>query len=393
MKRHRVGDVAAILLGYFEGKNTFQTDQIMTVPAADYFDPDQWRAEMDIVFRHVPLMLALSCEMPRPNDYKAMEVVGVPILMARDDRGKVRAFINTCAHRWAPVTPEGHGNSSRFTCPFHGWTYAADGKLIGVADHLKFGDIDKSSHGLKELPCEERYGMIFVCLSPSAALDLEGYYGGLLEEYADVDFKNWTFLGSGSVEGANWKLSLSNFLESYHFATLHAKTVALELASDVAHYEGFGPNIRIGLAHRSIARLRDVPRARWAEQEGKRVSFIRFFFPNVTSYYVASELECSLFTQTFPGSSSDKSRTVFTLLRKTPLRDDVDRAKIEKEMKATLDIGYNEDLLVGIQIQRGLRSGAHAGLLYGRNERGNQYFHEWLNWYLQRDPTVPQPVM
>lgn len=393
MNRQRIGEVAEILLDYFEQNKTFQTDKIMSVPAAGYTDPDQWRAEIDLIFKRVPLMLALSCEMPEPGDYKAMEAVRLPILIARDKVGTVRAFLNVCAHRWAPVAAEGYGNCPRFTCRFHGWSYGADGKLIGISDRAKFGDLDRSTHGLKELPCEERHGMIFVCLTPGTPLDLDGYYGALLEEYAYAGLKDWTFLGSRVIEGANWKITLNNFFESYHFATLHAKTVALEFVSNMTHYEGSGPNMRISLSQRSNAKLRDVPRALWGEQEGRGFDFIRFFFPNVTGFF-APEPRLSLFTQTFPGPTPDKSRTVLLYARKSPPKDEADRENIEKEIKyVTFDITYDEDVAIGIQVQKGLESRAHEGLLYGKNERGNQYFQEWVNWYLQGDPTLPKPVM
>jgi phenylpropionate dioxygenase-like ring-hydroxylating dioxygenase large terminal subunit len=392
MIRQRIGDVAEILLDYFEHHKTFQTDKIMAVPAASYTDARQWRAEMDLIFNRVPLMLALSCEMPNAGDYKALEVVGLPVLITRDKADAVRAFINVCAHRWAPVAAEGYGNCSRFICPFHGWTYGRDGKLLGITERSTFGDIDRSAHGLKELPCEERHGMIFACLTPGATLDLDGYYGELLEEYAYAGMRDWAFLGSRTVESANWKITLNNFLESYHFATLHAKTVAKELVSNVTHYEGFGPHVRHGLVQHRIAKLREVPRARWGEQEGDGFGFIRVFFPNVTGYIGVHEL--SLFTQTFPGPTPDKSRIVSLFLRKDAPKDEAERTSIEKEMDdATSDVLAAEDAGIGIQIQKGLASGAHEGVLYGHNERGNQYFHEWLNWYLQDDPLLPKPVM
>jgi phenylpropionate dioxygenase-like ring-hydroxylating dioxygenase large terminal subunit len=392
MNRQRIGDVAEILLDYFEHQKTFQTDKIVSVPATSFTDPEQWRAEMDLIFKRVPLMLALSCEMPKPGDYKAMEVVGLPILIARDKAGAARAFLNVCAHRWAPVAPEGYGNCARFMCPFHGWTYGMDGKLIGVAERDTFGEIDRSTRGLKALPCEERYGMIFVCLTPAGGLDLDGYYGELLEEYAYAGLKDWAFLGSRVVEAANWKITLNNFLESYHFATLHAKTVAKELVSNVTHYEGFGPNVRHGLVQHRIQKLREVPRAQWGEQEGDGFGFIRLFFPNVTGYIGVHEL--SLFTQTFPGATPDKSRIVSLFLRKDPPKDQAERESIEKEIdEATSDVLYAEDAGIGTRIQKGLESGAHEGVLYGRNERGNQYFHEWLDWYLEENPSRPKPVL
>ena len=80
-------------------------------------------------------------------------------------------------------------------------------------------------------------------------------------------------------------------------------------------------------------------------------------------------------------------------LRREPPRDDADRANIEAMMTFFRDVTYNEDYLIGLDIQKGLESGAHDELVFGRNERGNQYFHEWLNWYLQDDPDMPEPVM
>ena len=99
----RIGEGAEVVLDYFEHNKTFQADKIMAVPASSFNDPHRWRAEIELIFKRVPLMLALSCEMPKPGDYKAMEAVGLPILISRDKSGTARAFLNVCAHRWAPV--------------------------------------------------------------------------------------------------------------------------------------------------------------------------------------------------------------------------------------------------------------------------------------------------
>jgi phenylpropionate dioxygenase-like ring-hydroxylating dioxygenase large terminal subunit len=397
MSRERIGDVAEILLDYFEHKKTYQAEKIMTVPAASYTDADQARAERDLIFKRLPLMLALTCEMPKPGDYKAMEVEGIPILIARDKIGTVRAFLNVCAHRWSPVIPEGYGSRPRcnFTCPFHGWTYGADGKLIGIADPAKFGDIDRSKHGLRELPCEERLGMIFVCPTPGMSLDLDSYYGALLDEYADFGLQDWTFLASSVLEGPNWKGVWTNFFESYHIATQHPKTVGLYWVSNLNHYEGFGPHMRVGFALHEIAKLREVPREQWSQQEGRAFSFMRYFFPNVVGALSLSGL--STFIQVFPGATPATSRVVVLYIRKEPLKNEADREKVEKELELVIKLGddtlRDEDFATGIATQKGLESDAHEGLLYGRNERGPQYFHEWVNWYLEGDSTLPKPVM
>jgi phenylpropionate dioxygenase-like ring-hydroxylating dioxygenase large terminal subunit len=390
MDHEIIGNVAEAMLGYVESDTTFMTEKTMTVPTSSYTNADQWGAEMELIFKRVPLMLAFTAEMPKPGDYKAMDAAGMPILINRDKAGKVRAFLNVCAHRGAPLASDGHGNCPRFTCKYHGWTYGQDGKLIAISEARTFGEIDKSVRGLKELPCEERAGMIFVCLTPGAALDLDGYYGDYLQDFEAVGLKDWTFLGTRVIEGANWKIAFDGYLEGYHFASLHPETIAPRTPSNKMHYEAFGPNIRIGFPHRDIAKLRDVPREDWGNQENNGFDFVRILFPNVSAFLAP---EITQIAQLFPGPTPDKNRTVLNYLRRDPIKDDEDRATAEAAITFFRDVTYNEDYLIGMEIQKGLESGAHDELVFGRNERGNQYFHEWLNWYLQDDASLPKPEL
>lgn len=387
----RIGDVAEIMLDYVENKKTHQGEKPQRVPTHSYTDKDQWKAEMELVFKRVPLMLAFTAELPNPGDYKAMDAVGMPVLINRDKAGQVRAFLNVCAHRGAPVAAEGHGNCPRFTCKYHGWTYGQDGRLIGVAEASTFGEVDKSTHGLRQLPCEERAGMIFVCLTPDAPIDLDNHFRGFLQDFEALDFADWTFLGSRTIHGANWKIAFDGYLEGYHFASLHPETIFPRTPSNCMHYEGFGPNIRIGFPQRRISEtLRPLPRADWGTQENNGYDFVRIFFPNV-SIFVAPEI--TQVAQLFPGPTPGENRTVLNYLRREPIKDEADREAVETMINFFRDVTYQEDYVIGLEIQKGLEAGAHDDLVFGRNERGNQYFHEWLNWYLEDDKTRPEPVM
>ena len=57
------------------------------------------------------------------------------------------------------------------------------------------------------------------------------------------------------------------------------------------------------------------------------------------------------------------------------------------------DVTYQEDYVLGLKIQQGLESGAHPDIVFGKNERGNQYFHEYVEWYLRNDPRAPRPAL
>jgi phenylpropionate dioxygenase-like ring-hydroxylating dioxygenase large terminal subunit len=390
MDRPDIGDVAEILLDYADKGETFQTDKVVVVPSSTYTDPEQWQREMEMIFRRVPLMLALSCELPELGSYKAMEAMGQPILITRDKEGKAHVFLNVCAHRGAPLVEEGAGKCSRFTCMYHSWTYALDGKLLAVADAAKFGELDKSSRGLRELPSAERAGMIFAVLTPGLSVDFDAFYGGMLRDFEDVDLASWTFLGSRVIEGANWKIAFDGYLEGYHFASLHPQTINPRTYSNLTHYEAFGPHLRIGFAQTSIGQIREVPREQWGGLENRGFDFVRILFPNCSAFLAP---EIAQIAQLFPGPTPDHNRTVLLYARREPVKDDADRAALDAMITFLRDVTYQEDYIIGEKVQKGVASGAFDSIVLGKNERGNQYFHEWVNWYLKGDESAPKPVL
>jgi len=109
----RIGDAAELMLDHVENKTTFIGETTLGVAGRSHTDADQWRTEIDRVFKRAPLMLAFTAELPNPGDYKAMDAIGMPVLINRDKAGKVRAFLNVCSHRGAPVAGEGCGNCAR----------------------------------------------------------------------------------------------------------------------------------------------------------------------------------------------------------------------------------------------------------------------------------------
>jgi hypothetical protein len=139
-----------------------------------------------------------------------------------------------------------------------------------------------------------------------------------------------------------------------------------------------------------IAKLRDVPREDWGRQENTGFDFVRILFPNVSAFLAP---EIAQIAQLFPGPTPDTNRTVLLYARRTPPADDADKAQIEQMIDFLRDVTYNEDYLLGLKIQQGLRSGGVKNLVFGKNERGNQFFHEIVEWYLADDKSVPMPAL
>src|SRR5262249_29243796 len=144
--------------------------------------------ERDKLFRERPIFMGLASRLPKPGDYLAEDVAGMPVLMTRGSDGQVRAFANVCRHRGAPVA-QGCGNARAFVCPDPGWTYDPAGKLLGPTARTGFAGLDVARHGLVALPSAERHGMLFLQAKPvqpgeGTSVDVDGGLGALADDFA-----------------------------------------------------------------------------------------------------------------------------------------------------------------------------------------------------------------
>ena len=386
----KYGEIAERMLHFVETKTTDQASATMQVPVENYLDEGRWHKEIDRIFKRLPLMLALTIELPNPGDYKAMQVMGLPVLITRTRDGKAHAFLNVCKHRAMLMVSEGKGHCSRFACQYHGWTYANDGQLIGIAEAGTFGEVDKSRLHLTELPCDEAAGLIFVILTPGLPIDAVAWLGGMYEDFAALKLDTWYYHKSREMKGANWKVAYDGYLEGYHFQAAHTNTVATRSPSNRAHYEGFGPHIRLGFPQNAITRLHDLPREEWGLQENKGYDFIRMLFPNM-SFFLAPEM--GQLAQLFPGPEVNQNTTVMNYIFPTKPETEEGLKKLDEMSDFFFDVVEEEDYFLGLKVQTGLESGAMTHQTFGRNEPGNQFFHKWVEYYLDETGQTPVPVM
>lgn len=103
-------------------KTTDMADDLLRVPLHYYRDPKITEIEETQVLRRTPLAIVPSAQLPANNDYVVRSVLGDSLLVTRDKEGHSHVFLNYCRHRGAKPAC-GSGNGTRFTCPYHAWTY------------------------------------------------------------------------------------------------------------------------------------------------------------------------------------------------------------------------------------------------------------------------------
>jgi len=385
-KRSR--DVAAgeRLLGHVAAGTTDAFPEVVRIPVSAYLDPGRWQREMDRIFKRLPLMLAFAAELPAPGTRKAIDVAGVPVLLLRGRDGVVRAFLNVCSHRGSRLAPAGTGECRRIVCPYHAWAYDDRGRLVGIYESEQFGEIDHEARGLTALPCEERAGLVFALLTLGLPLDLEGYYGGMLDELAAPDIGSWHVYARRELGSANWKATHDGYVDGYHLEVLHPRTVGVFTRGAVNTFEFFGPHQKIGFANQDIEKLREIPPEDWKQDEG--FGFVRTLFPNVS---FAVRDEGGLVSQLLPGPTPDRSNTIQTFLRKRLPETDEERRRADLEVELFHGAVRDEDYPTVEGVQQGMQSGAIDEVLLGRNEVGNQWLHRWIDWYAADEGTAGDP--
>ena len=123
MSENQDGEILQRVLAHIDQRTTDLVDTIMEVPAAAYHDRTVAEAERARVFRRLPLAVALGSELRQPGSYSVVGLPGSEVLLVRQSDQGIKAFINACRHRGAPVA-QGVGQCRSFSCPYHGWTYA-----------------------------------------------------------------------------------------------------------------------------------------------------------------------------------------------------------------------------------------------------------------------------
>jgi phenylpropionate dioxygenase-like ring-hydroxylating dioxygenase large terminal subunit len=359
------------------------SDNVRRVPAANYYDPARWKLEMDRVFRRTPLVMAFTAELREPHSYKAMEVLGTPILVVRGGDGVARAFVDMCSHRGAVIVDPGTaGTARRFTCPYHAWSYDTDGRLVGVLDRENFGEIDASCLGLTPLPCDERAGIIFVGVSPGGRIDLDTHLCGYDEMLSHLGLADCTFAGSQTVAGPNWKIAYDGYLDFYHLPILHKNTFGPDYCNR-AIYDAWGPHQRVSAPDHRTEALARFAETDWTDEQLTLGVWTIFPHTSIAGFKVEVDGvegggRMFMVSTLFPGDDPDTSVTIQNFLAAFELTDEL-RPAIEAQQRFLLGVVRDEDYFTGNRIQRAVKTGAKTEFLFGRNEAGGQRFHGWVD--------------
>jgi Rieske 2Fe-2S family protein len=186
-----------------------------------FISPEIFVQEQEKIFSKQWMLVGHQSQIPGAGDYFTTEVAGESLIIVRDKRGAIRGFYNVCRHRGSRLIEAGNGQCAAIQCPYHAWTYALDGILIGAPYMDEVSGFDKADYSLRAVNLALWEGFIFVNLADSPA-PLEEWFAPLAGK-----FSRWNLSTLRSTKriqydvGANWKLIFENYSECYHCLGVH----------------------------------------------------------------------------------------------------------------------------------------------------------------------------
>jgi Rieske 2Fe-2S family protein len=199
-----------------------------TLPGRFYTDLELFGIEHKRIFYQQWLCAGRAEQIPNPGDFFVRTIGTESVIVLRDKDDSVRAFHNLCRHRGTRLCEEIKGHfASTIRCPYHAWTYALDGRLLGASSMKGTPGFDTGDYPLLSVRIHTWEGFLFISLATDPE-PFEQSHRPLIGKFTRYNLPN--LRAARRIEydiQANWKLLFENYSECYHCSPIHPALVKL----------------------------------------------------------------------------------------------------------------------------------------------------------------------
>ena len=185
-------------------------ERARTLPAAWYADETFHHHELQRVFRSDWVCGGVTDELPPARSWRAITIGGLPVLLVRDAEGELRAFLDVCRHRAAPLCDVGEsGSGAVIRCPYHAWVYRLDGSLAKANGVGAPEGFDVADYGLRPVAVALLRRTFWINVGDPAAQFDPGALAAAIGQFPVESFD--LAVCESHVRPFNWKVLLENY--------------------------------------------------------------------------------------------------------------------------------------------------------------------------------------
>ena len=340
-----------------------------TPPAAWYNDSRILDLERHGVFSRSWQLIGRTGQVREPGQYISYDIAGEPILVIRGSDTVLRGFFNVCRHHAAVVVTKNEGKSKNLRCPYHGWTYDLEGKLVLTPEFAGVANFDRSANELVPVPTAEWQGWVFVRLNNSDVTLEEFLTADLIERLEPLNLEQLKWFDRRSYFlNCNWKVFVDNYLDGgYHVPHIHG---GLSSVLDNSKYR-IETGGRFCLQSSPIVSPIGETQISTARR-GERANYF-WIYPNLMINIYDEVMDTNLVIP----RGVDKTEVIFDYyfadVAASAREQNLASIAVSEQIQA-------EDVAICESVQRGLNSRAYdTGRLSVRREAGEHLFHRLLH--------------
>ncbi|MDF7774948.1 aromatic ring-hydroxylating dioxygenase subunit alpha [Sphingomonas sp. AOB5] len=198
-------------------------DDGLSLPGWLYTDPEYYQVELDRVIRPSWQIVCHQSDIANPGDYHTLDYIGESVIAIRQQDGSIKGFTNVCRHRAMRLVEGPVGCAKKLVCPYHAWTYDADGRLTGVPSKSDYVGLDTSKHGLAPVDIEIWRGFVFVRLEDRGGPSVAEMMAPYDHEVAPYRFEDMRTISPVRLRerDVNWKNVGDNYSDGLHIPVAH----------------------------------------------------------------------------------------------------------------------------------------------------------------------------
>ncbi|CAH1783946.1 unnamed protein product [Owenia fusiformis] len=200
-------------------------ESAVTPPSSWFIDPLFYQMEKSSILRKNWIAVGRTDQVNDVGKFITGSIGDEPFIVTRDDGGTLRGFFNVCRHHATIIMEEDEGRALNFQCPYHGWTYKLDGRLMKATRLKGIKDFKASDFGLRPVQVSTWGPLVFVKLDAEhTGPEPKKILANLTPKLDALGFSDgMKFVKRKTYKvNCNWKVFVDNYLDGgYHVEYAH----------------------------------------------------------------------------------------------------------------------------------------------------------------------------